>query len=35
LTFRFEADDERALEAIKSRFRDLLQRVAPDLQAPF
>jgi phosphomannomutase/phosphoglucomutase len=35
LTFRFEADDERALEGIKSRFRDLLQRVAPDLEAPF
>jgi phosphomannomutase/phosphoglucomutase len=35
LTFRFEADDERALEEIKSRFRGLLERVAPDLEAPF
>ena len=35
LTFRFEADDAGALEQIKERFRDLLRRVAPDLQAPF
>ena len=35
LTFRFEADDEGALEHIKSQFRDLLRRVAPDMQAPF
>lgn len=35
LTFRFEADDAGTLEQIKARFRDLLQRVAPDLQAPF
>ena len=35
LTFRFEADDEDALEQIKARFRDLLRRVAPDMQAPF
>jgi phosphomannomutase/phosphoglucomutase len=35
LTFRFEADDEGALEQIKDRFRDLLRRVAPDMQAPF
>ena len=35
LTFRFEADDESALEQIKERFRDLLRRVAPDMQAPF
>jgi phosphomannomutase/phosphoglucomutase len=35
LTFRFEADDEGALEEIKSRFRDLLRRVAPDMHAPF
>lgn len=35
LTFRFEADDEGALEQIKGRFRELLQRVAPDLSAPF
>jgi len=35
LTFRFEADDEGAQEQIKARFRDLLRRVAPDLQAPF
>ena len=35
LTFRFEAEDEGALEGIKARFRDLLRRVAPDMQAPF
>ena len=35
LTFRFEADDEGALEHIKGQFRDLLRRVAPDMQAPF
>jgi len=35
LTFRFEADDEETLEQIKARFRDLLRRVAPDMQAPF
>lgn len=35
LTFRFEADDAAALEQIKKRFRDLLGRVAPDMQAPF
>jgi phosphomannomutase/phosphoglucomutase len=35
LTFRFEADDVGALEEIKARFRDLLRRVAPDMQAPF
>lgn len=35
LTFRFEADDEGALEQIKAQFRDLLRRVAPDMQAPF
>jgi phosphomannomutase/phosphoglucomutase len=35
LIFRFEADDEGALEQIKARFRDLLRRVAPDMQAPF
>lgn len=35
LAFRFEADDEAALEQIKARFRDLLRRVAPDMQAPF
>jgi len=35
LTFRFEADDEETLEQIKERFRDLLGRVAPDMQAPF
>ena len=35
LTFRFEADDEQALDQIKGRFRDLLGRVAPDMQAPF
>lgn len=35
LSFRFEADDPGALEEIKTRFRDLLRRVAPDMQAPF
>jgi phosphomannomutase/phosphoglucomutase len=35
LTFRFEAEDENALEEIKGRFRDLLGRIAPDMQAPF
>jgi len=35
LTFRFEADDEETLEQIKARFRELLRRVAPDMQAPF
>ncbi len=35
LTFRFEADDEAALEQIKVQFRELLKRVAPDMQAPF
>ena len=35
LTFRFEADDPGAVEEIKERFRDLLRRVAPDMQAPF
>ena len=35
LMFRFEADDETALDAIKARFRDLLKRVLPDARAPF
>lgn len=35
LTFRFEADDAGALEQIKTRFRELLRRVAPDMQPPF
>jgi phosphomannomutase/phosphoglucomutase len=35
LIFRFEADSEGALEKIKTRFRELLRRVAPDLQPPF
>ena len=35
LTFRFEADSEGALEKIKTRFRELLRRVAPDMQPPF
>lgn len=35
LTFRFEADDEDSLDKIKAQFRELLRRVAPDLQAPF
>ncbi len=35
LTFRFEADDEAELEAIKQRFRDLLDQVAPSKIPPF
>ncbi|MCB1802474.1 MAG: phosphomannomutase/phosphoglucomutase [Gammaproteobacteria bacterium] len=35
LTFRFEADDEDSLDQIKAQFRELLRRVAPELQAPF
>ena len=32
---RSGSDDAGALEEIKERFRDLLRRVAPDMQAPF
>jgi len=35
LAFRFEADDAGALEEIKSRFRHVLRRLAPGMQAPF
>lgn len=35
LTFRFEADDPGALEQIKTRFREMLRRAAPDMQPPF
>lgn len=35
LTFRFEADNEAELEAIKQRFRDLLDQAAPGKIAPF
>jgi phosphomannomutase/phosphoglucomutase len=35
LTARFEASDEKALEAIRSQFREQLARVAPDLDITF
>ncbi len=35
LSFRFEADDEEALQRIQGLYRGLLEQVAPDLQAPF
>jgi phosphomannomutase/phosphoglucomutase len=35
LSFRFEADDEQALQRIQDLFRKLLQLAAPDLQPPF
>jgi phosphomannomutase/phosphoglucomutase len=35
LVLRFEAENEEALERIKSVFRDQLSRVAPDLVADF
>jgi len=35
LTARFEGRDDAALEAIKSRFREELSRVAPDLDITF
>jgi phosphomannomutase/phosphoglucomutase len=35
LTFRFEADDQSALEEIKQKFRDLLNSVAPGRPLPF
>jgi phosphomannomutase/phosphoglucomutase len=35
LVFRFEGDDEPALNQIKDLFRRLMDRVAPDLALPF
>lgn len=35
LVFRFEADDEAALERIKGRFRELLHKALPDVVPPF
>jgi phosphomannomutase/phosphoglucomutase len=35
LTFRFEAEDSAALEVIKTRFRELMKRAAPELSLPF
>ena len=35
LVFRFEARDQAALAEIQARFRQFLQRTAPELQLPF
>ncbi|MCO6439529.1 MAG: phosphomannomutase/phosphoglucomutase [Nitrococcus mobilis] len=35
LVFRFEGDDARALECIETTFRELIERVRPDLELPF
>ena len=35
LTFRFEANDQQSLDAIKQVFRWLMDRAAPGLQLPF
>lgn len=35
LVFRFEADNETALEQIEARFRELLQKALPDVTPPF
>ena len=35
LVFRFEGDTPEALQRIKSRFRDLMQRVRPGMELPF
>jgi phosphomannomutase/phosphoglucomutase len=35
IVFRFEADDEVALEGVKSKFRHWLHALDPDLQLPF
>ncbi len=35
LVLRFEADDETALERIKTLFREQLQRLLPDTELPF
>ncbi|MCX7112425.1 MAG: phosphomannomutase/phosphoglucomutase [Proteobacteria bacterium] len=35
LTFRFEADNEKALDHIQEQFRDLILAVKPDIKLPF
>ena len=35
LTFRFEADDDKAMAHIQEQFRDLLRQVIPDIKLPF
>lgn len=35
LVFRFEADDEAALEGVKARFRELLHKALPEAVPPF
>ncbi len=35
ITFRFEADNEKALAHIQEQFRDLLLAVKPDIKLPF
>jgi phosphomannomutase/phosphoglucomutase len=35
LLFRFEASSEADLEQVQSVFRDMLNKVAPELQPPF
>lgn len=35
LGFRFEADDDQALERVQAQYRTLLRSVWPDLQSPF
>ena len=35
LTFRFEADNEKALAHIQEQFRDLILAVKPDIKLPF
>ncbi len=35
LVFRFEARDQAALDEVQARFRELLRRAAPELEAPF
>jgi phosphomannomutase/phosphoglucomutase len=35
LTFRFEADSEKALAHIQQQFKDLLLQVKPDIKLPF
>jgi hypothetical protein len=35
LGFRFEADDDQALERVQDQYRTLLRSVWPDLQSPF
>ena len=35
LLFRFEADDEKAMDHIKLQFKELLRRVSPDIKPQF